>query len=602
MLTCKTAYLSSTDLIAQHNEHRRLFRHIKIRAPYTDTAYLIQTLVDYTLGIAAHPEIARYARTLTVAQDGEQKSLELDEIGDNRDAPRYTNAGLEWIRKQDSGRTRSAGAGLLFEAVVDSPWFRAAGVDTTAWFGRVRQFKSLVGIDDGSQSQRDYSMSDDASWEERDMMKAEMEVAVMQLVVLLFTQLDKLQTLILRRKADLSADPGIASDQLRDSQRVLELMVARIEDDDISRTMGSHKLAEAGHITEDVTTSHTKASVLALRACGHLTSPLNNLREVRTDIEKRPENFMATRALDAVFASSRVRNVFATCLIADEEEPAGEYHGPSPSSALLKSVQPYSGIERLELYGSALGPAGIAGLVHRMPFLKVLRCMHEPKTTGFYGSAAAGSEWDLDGFLKAVATARPVMPYASPVPQTLGDSITDLGIALPLENYPYTTAVWSLHNFTALKRLEVGAWVFIGPNPASGERLGHLKPSPPRPGFEKWDRKKDGQIPKLVDVLPPSIEEVFIELEGHCDIWRRLFQGFAAERAEKLPSLKRCAVWGDLENFDYRTDTQEGYNLRETAAIAELEGQGVEYMKDGPHQHFWITEFENRAIEDPLSH
>ena len=322
---------------------------------------------------------------------------------------------------------------------------------------------------------------------------------------------------------------------------------------------------------------------------------------------------MATRCLDAIFASPCVRNVFTTCLKADEDGNDGGYYGPSPSSALLQSVQPYSGIERLELYGCAIGPAGMAGLVHRMPFLKILRIMHDMKSDYGLRSSAAGSEWDLSGVLEAVATASPVVPVAvdeqneSQQQQrrlALGNSITDLSIGLPTEFYPAHTAIWSLHSFTALKRLEIGAWAFLGPDPASGERLGFNKPSPPRPGFDEWDRDKDGHIPKLLDVLPPSIEEVYMYLDGDSDVWRRLFEGFGVGRAKKLPLLKRFVVWGELVCYEFGGEAEDAYRKQEAASIDEIRSHGIEYLDadESPYQLFWLTDFENMIIEDPLSH
>lgn len=596
MLSCRTLYANGTGFIARHNHHKQHFHSIEIRAPHDDTGYLLDSLEAYVLGIAAHSEIGQYAHTLTIAQDGERKYMNLNEVGDKRDAPRYTNSGLEWVRARDEERTKEARTRLMLEAVVDSPWFKAAGVDTTAWIARIPQFQKLVEVVE-SDSDSDDSLGNDSFFDEPELTEAEAEVAVTQLVVLLLSQLPKLETLIFRRKVDLSADPSIGSDEVRDSQRVLELMVARIEDDRFQREKTS------------VDTDSTDASVIRLRACSHLTSPLQNLREVRTDIEKIAEVSMATRCLDAIFASPRVRDVFATCLIADEDGFRGEFHGPSPSSDLLKSVQPYSGVERLELYGCAISPAGIAGLVHRMPFLKALRIMHDHKSDGTWGPEIAGAEWDLDGFLKAVAGARPMVPLGAGEgdesgKRTVGENITDLSVSLAFEYYPYNTAIWSLQNFTSLKRLELGAWVFIGPNPASGERLGDLKPSPPRPGFEKWDRDKDGHIPKLIDVLPPSIEEVYMYIEGKYDVWRRLFEGFGANRAERLPLLQRFVVWDELESYDYGVETLESYTEREDAAIEELKSHGIEHLGEfeAPHQPFWLTDFENRAIEDPLSH
>ena len=148
MLSCRTLYAHGTNLIVLHNQHRNIFRSIEIRAPYDDTGYMLDSLEEYVLGIAAYPEIGQYARTLTIAQDGVRKYMSLNNASDKRDAPRYTNPGLKWVRAQDEGRTDEARTRLMLEAVVESPWFKAAGVNTAAWIANVPQFQKLVEVDE----------------------------------------------------------------------------------------------------------------------------------------------------------------------------------------------------------------------------------------------------------------------------------------------------------------------------------------------------------------------------------------------------------------------------------------------------------------------
>ncbi|KAH7014573.1 uncharacterized protein B0I36DRAFT_338907 [Microdochium trichocladiopsis] len=600
MLTCRTVHNSSSALIAQHNKYRRLFRNVLICAPWEDCSRLVQDLADYALGIAAHPEIAQYVHSLTVDYNREPEDLDEPD-------PAFEDEGLAWIRAQAKGRTRADGARLVADLELASPWFQAAAARSEARIEDVPQFRKLYyGGDEGDDDDDD----DDEETPIPEIEEEDAERIIHHLLVLLLSRLNHIAILTVGcSNIELMAVPYRDTTN-RDSHRVLQLMTTRINDEEGYQAKRDHAEHPVCQLEDKgIACPVSEKDKARLRACSHLVSPLNNLREVRLDLEHSTECMADAQVLDAAWASPRVKSMFASCLVA-----SGEYDGdPAPlASVVWRETHPYSGIERLELAASAIAPGAIGQLLSRMPFLKTLRYSHMVK------EVLIGHDWDVDGFLKTVARACPRVPALVPEDspgkqvdsdgvlssrsnsqtQRLGDQINDLGIAVDHMSNTYPTGVWSLHEFTALKRLEVDADIFFGPNPASGERRSGKSPSPPtQPGFEKWDRTKDGHLPRLVDVLPPSIEELDLHVKGTFGMeWVNLLQGFGAERAFKLPLLRKFTVHGELVHVvgQYLSDPAERERLATLARLA-IEEAGADHMGFTSNFQRWQDEFDSRV-------
>lgn len=114
---------------------------------------------------------------------------------------------------------------------------------------------------------------------------------------------------------------------------------------------------------------------------------------------------------------------------------------------------------------------------------------------------------------------------------------------------PMSSSLRSFHGFKKLEKLVFPASLVFG----TGERDDAIHPDRKDPmpetldiGPSYEDQVKIYQakgVPRLVDILPPSIKMVYIDIKGCTNSADRFFEGLAELKHERLPNLEYITFW-----------------------------------------------------------
>ncbi|KXJ87836.1 hypothetical protein Micbo1qcDRAFT_215014 [Microdochium bolleyi] len=601
LLACRRMHQAGKMYVAEHNEYRRGFRDVVVRA--RDDRELVRELGNLLRAIAANPSVAGYVRSLAV----EKRHEEHNATGSS-DAP------------------SSGDYELVSEMIRESPWLRAAGCDLEAWQG----FLTPMFAEGEDEADDD----DDDSHNQYANLPA-----VLPLFTLLLTQVTHLETLTIAYNLHLAGHHAEDDPTFSQAKTVLDLMSLRISGG--SDSPATHK---DDSNSEDINSTSKRSAILA-RVPTLPVSPLENLADVHYCPPVGYHQRKPVGSVDPFIASPRVRRLVATSLqsvsldgynydwpmaweqyvsAGDDEDADPAKHGGEgkeereekerrtvvcESSSLLAPARQFSAVEHLDLVGACMDDDGIKNVLSHMPRLQTLRLTHEAKfqsveldfDAGWFLMAVADPygydgypsdgiyvsesdvEWDDDdddeeeeeeeqeeeggGIDPNVDDERnhsdaedegeggkdvennddDLEKQWNDIP--LGQRLKTLAIHFeqPFHGYIITgVQEKTMRKFTALETLAVDVRIFFGPNPKTGERMSADYQAPMLDGADCWD--PEGDVPRLIDMLPETLQdlELFVDMaDDHnpmMEHWARLLSGFAEARAERLPNLKSFVV------------------------------------------------------------
>ncbi|KXJ88035.1 hypothetical protein Micbo1qcDRAFT_215402 [Microdochium bolleyi] len=564
MLTCSRVFRCGQDRLHQHNARRRRWRYIRIRSWENDAdGTVARSMADWLLGLAAYPEIAQYARVLSIMSDHdlnaeeEQKKKEEEEEDDDAIAAspawcrgavsRAFDSGLVWLRAEehtsiDQGNASGwATAGGALQVVMESPWLEAAGANQLSWLARVPRFRELVGEDNfpagGERTgllRSQTPSSHGGPIRLRGQPHAdERESLATSLFVLLLSRLDRLERFDCRVRIHWRGRRGNFDPSI---EGVLQLMSVRAggSPGTAKRTCG----ASEGNVP------------LAQGSRRHMldNSPLSSLRDVSHTGSRIGSNvdlaqwgpFLTLPCL-RVFSAANVVSIANIAAAGGSDGKDSRYYQngsyrwpskePNPGNdtvSPLLACSTASGIEKLDLRACVMDTASMASLVSHMPRLKELRYSHREQ-----GSLAY--VWDVAQFLDAIAAAAGVASQ-----DTIAGQLTSLDIGIHAQDRGTrntrvklsTGAAESLRKFTALKQLEIDVELLLGSRTRSGTQ---------GDPFDVYD-----QVPSLIDMLPETetLEELVLSIGPYTGptAWLPLLNGFARGRRRKLPRLSWITI------------------------------------------------------------
>ena len=231
-------------------------------------------------------------------------------------------------------------------------------------------------------------------------------------------------------------------------------------------------------------------------------------------------------------------------------------------------------LRKIEFNGSAVGPRALSALLSRTPHLECLHLGLESKPDHF------GGRYNV-GHLLAIIAAH------------VGGSLKELAIYTnPLNTDTYTLT--NMHGFTQLEVLELDANSISGPEFSSLELLPSGRFDEYFPEFTMDARSA---LPRLVDLLPPSLESLKLDFRSimyrsprtihHSDHTEFVFfqlpdllAGLRDERSSKLPRL-RDIVFNppyDLESYvEKNRDPERTNSIR--SILREAETCGVRWER-----------------------
>jgi hypothetical protein len=228
-------------------------------------------------------------------------------------------------------------------------------------------------------------------------------------------------------------------------------------------------------------------------------------------------------------------------------------------------------LKKIELNGSAVGPHALSALLSRTPQLECLRLGLESKPDNF------GHRYNVGHLLTIIGA-------------HVGGSLRELAI----HTNPFRTDTYTLinmHGFTRLKILELDINSLCGPEFSAPELLPSGRFDEYFPEFPADARPA---LPRLVDLLPPSLEAFMLEFStvlqrslptaDHTEFvffqLPKLLAGFHDERNTKLPRLSDVVFDppSDLERYaDKNRDPEFANSVH--SILREVEACGVRWER-----------------------
>jgi hypothetical protein len=179
-------------------------------------------------------------------------------------------------------------------------------------------------------------------------------------------------------------------------------------------------------------------------------------------------------------------------------------------------------LETVELAGACMDPERLSLLVRNMAKLRTFRMSQECKWHGIC------YDWEPGRF-------------AHTLMRLVGDTLEELSLTTIGMDGDVLSGIASLRGFSSLKRLELGTWFFQGPTYHPDFEL--PKEDDRYDPYEFQDRPH--VVPRLVDILPPTLEKLHLlsnVKQDPSDVLEALFDGFAAGRKASLPRLEHAAI------------------------------------------------------------
>lgn len=320
-------------------------------------------------------------------------------------------------------------------------------------------------------------------------------------------------------------------------------------------------------------------------------SPLEHLKTLH--FTKRPEmdEVHDLTKLNAFITSPNLRSLHVTNVVS--VSPEGNHHGfvytwPRPLPTPLRR-DGFSGVVDLRLVQCCMDGYGVAAMLRHMPHVTNFQYSHSDKLDGVQ------MDWDAGLFLRGVAdpwaadfVARDGKVDTSPPGLASSTRITNLSICVEQLTGEIITRVTgeTLRQFTALRHLELDVLVLMGPDAGTGERQGSIDSCGLRgEGACEWDAGAPGALPRLVDMLPPSIESLELFLDDNTHVsrighWGGLLDGFgqAEEWNDKMPRLQELKIDFDMPNPPTPRDIAQQWQNARLAAGVGAKYRGVQQM------------------------
>ncbi|EON96232.1 putative f-box domain protein [Phaeoacremonium minimum UCRPA7] len=228
-------------------------------------------------------------------------------------------------------------------------------------------------------------------------------------------------------------------------------------------------------------------------------------------------------------------------------------------------------LEKIELVGSVARFRELGELLSRAP---QLRCFHFAYETKWHG---CGHNWNVGAFINAIQ-------------ENVGDTLEELSITILHCYGGRGTTLDDMTGFKRLKALELDVNMLMAPafNKFSKNEEWLDEEGPPG----------DAAMPRLVDMLPSSIEAVRLfnqeYNEKQMECVRALFKGLQEEQSMKLPHLQL------VELVSPETETETSVDALQTLAAVRDAGGKVVLRTNARacHPQFAVTFLERFGVDD----
>ncbi|KAI1465232.1 uncharacterized protein F4812DRAFT_440182 [Daldinia caldariorum] len=185
------------------------------------------------------------------------------------------------------------------------------------------------------------------------------------------------------------------------------------------------------------------------------------------------------------------------------------------------------GLRKLVLEHSYVDSEAISFLLSRTPYLESFRFSYVSKNN----SRPALDRWDVAAFIAGIG-------------KNVGQHLEELIVTLEYLDGHVTNGVTSMKEFVTLKRLDLDVRAFHTPAIQTWAK----KVLPGEDVMREIPLEAFEAIPRLVKILPPSLEEVNLFADNdkyryNPEIVKRLLDDFAVDRWTFLPNLEIFGLW-----------------------------------------------------------
>ncbi|KAI8966688.1 hypothetical protein F5Y11DRAFT_307579 [Daldinia sp. FL1419] len=185
------------------------------------------------------------------------------------------------------------------------------------------------------------------------------------------------------------------------------------------------------------------------------------------------------------------------------------------------------GLRKLVLEHTYVNSDGISLLLSRTPHLESFRFSYVSKNN----SSPALDRWDAAAFIAAIG-------------KHVGQHLEELIVTLEYLDGRVLAGVTSMKEFTNLKRLDLDVRVFHTPAIETGEKKEIIR----RDLAREIPLEALEALPRLVRILPPSLEEVNLFADNdkywfNPEVVKKLLVDFAVDRWNFLPNLDIFGLW-----------------------------------------------------------
>ena len=261
--------------------------------------------------------------------------------------------------------------------------------------------------------------------------------------------------------------------------------------------------------------------VIAMDAAANRPHPLSSLAVTR--IENLGDHFVTPLQTFASFAAlPSVRKLIGYRVQADYSY--SDYNWPFGDHV--------SRVEEIEVSDGSVSAKHIESFVAPLPSLRIFRWHHRPSDDG------AAFHWNGGAFLRAIGR------RAGPKLERLSLSIAS--------RFESLTALGSFKDFPKLEFLEVDVKLLFGEQEQGLEDEAILQARGWGPGYH--DEVAETPLPKIVDIVPPSLKMLRLIIGKYRRSAWTLFRGFSREEKERyLPELSQVILSYDGPSIPVKT-------------------------------------------------
>ena len=293
------------------------------------------------------------------------------------------------------------------------------------------------------------------------------------------------------------------------------------------------------------------------------TASLSKLKVIEPTPFAGYECRYAMQTMAPLLAINSMREFYGGSLIAVNDNYTGKDFDPRYATL-------GANLETVELAGCCMTARQCAKFTRGMKNLKSFKLAYEVKWHG------CGHDWSAGQFVAALMNG-------------VGGTLECLSLSIYTWVGDLFTAITDLRGFTKLKELELDTQMIVGPPYTSDmgfdEDLHEVVDVPPA-------------IPRLLDLLPPSLEKLDLltdASESSTQCLQALFTDFVAEKDTILPHLKHVTIRRGTEGNYTAQKIVPKHPLFLDAVLAACESAGVKIVdKDKPVHASFMLDFEDR--------